>query len=81
MMPENLNWQQRKEFKSELLQNLNKLVSTVVVKEMNDVNAKIEMLFKMGLVKDSEKLHELRKKMKIINIQGQQDASTDSSKP
>jgi hypothetical protein len=75
---ESLSWQQKSN-KSELFEKLNELVSTVVLREMQEVNLKIETLCRMGLIKDEDTLKELRKKMQELKIQGTTNASTNSN--
>jgi polyhydroxyalkanoate synthesis regulator phasin len=76
---EQLSWEQKSNYKSELLGKLTELMHTAIMREMQDISSKIEVLFQMGFIKDEEKIKELRQKINELKSQGPIDASTDNS--
>ena len=72
-----LSWDKKTKNHSELICKLNELVEILVTREMQDINSKIEILYRMGLIKDNDKIQELRKKMQDLK-QGTIDVDTNT---
>jgi len=75
IMNENLEWEKRKSMQSNLAKNLDTLMHGVVLTELKNINGKIESLCSMGILKDNEKLSELREKMKQLQAGTKNDSS------
>jgi hypothetical protein len=68
MEEQELSWKKKSpNDKNEFFDKINELVQSALLKEINDVNSKIDMLFNMGIIKDDEKIKELKEKMKNLN--------------
>ncbi len=77
-MPE-LSWEYKTGCKSELIDKLRELTNALAIREIQEISSKIEILFQMGLVKDEEKIKELRQKIEELK-QGTINASTNNGK-
>lgn len=65
-MEEQLQWQKRTNSKTQLLQNLEKMLSTVVIHEIKNINSKIESLRAMGVIEDGPHLQQLKEKISLL---------------
>jgi hypothetical protein len=65
-MQEELEWKKRESRRPEFLENLDYMMKNVVMAELKDINNKIESLCSMGIIKDEDKLKEIREKMKQL---------------
>jgi hypothetical protein len=65
-MTEELSWKKRTSARSEFVDNLERLVKSVVMIEINQINSKIESLCAMGVIKDDVQVRELREKIKQL---------------
>jgi hypothetical protein len=64
-----IEWKKRSETRrSELAQTLEKLMHSVVINQVQEINSKIESLCQMGVIKDGPQIQELREKMKQLQL-------------
>jgi hypothetical protein len=66
-MSEHLEWKKRKG-KPELAKTLERLVTTAVSAQIQDLHSKIECLCQMGVIKEGPELQNLRNKIKQLEI-------------
>lgn len=68
-MKEELEWKVRSSrHRSELVNDLERLMQNVVMTQVQEINSKIESLCQMGVIQDNEKIQELREKMKQLQV-------------
>jgi DNA mismatch repair protein MutH len=77
-MSEPLQWSKRENSKSQLLQNLDKMLNMVVISEIKNINSKIESLCNMGVIQDGPQIQELRQKISLLTKRDK-NASTNSN--
>jgi hypothetical protein len=66
-MEEELKWQKKEQTTNpKLVDDLKSLIQQVVTTEINNINSKIESLCSMGVIKDTQKMQELRDKIKQL---------------
>lgn len=64
-----VNWERRERLNiSKIGDEIEKLSKEVVNRQVADINNQIQMLQRMGLVKDNEKFNALQEKMKQLNL-------------
>lgn len=68
-MSEKLNWEKKEKLNfTKVLEQIGSLTEQVVCREINDICSKIEVLEKMGFIKENdEQLKKLKEKIKIIS--------------
>jgi len=66
-MEEEIKWQKKeKTTNPKLVEELQNLIHQVVSTEINSINSQIESLCCMGVIKDTQKMQELRDKIKQL---------------
>lgn len=69
-MEENLNWEHRKKLGiNKIIDQVNDVTKQVVSRELKEISKKMDMLNRMGLIKDCKPLDELKKKIKELNLE------------